>query len=350
MGNLEVALSSVGDRYQDPGRTMMVQQVEAWFQLKKRWVGKEELLERTWGLTVQRLEEASSRWQMVRGPLAATVAYLLDMGWQPRGSDEWLDTHGTKHTRHTPQQECRVLDLLQQTYQKEVNHRIATGLAAPELQEGVDWTVGRKLLGEFKKEGRNTKAAALRCVWQGALVCSQNSAVKVCPRCHEEADWEHVLLDCAWCEAQNWELPTWFQEGRAQGPRSLWTRGLPPKPKWEVQPPQEDNPIFLGMWANKEALNDPELVYGTDASGGPYTADPRLRQVAYAVVACKKQGQEYVQVGAIVGQVPGPQTVFRGELYAVLQLARYTEGPIDTTLDCLGVPKRVRSPKPGNPR
>ena len=69
--------------------------------------------------------------------------------------------------------------------------------------------------------------------------------------------------------------------------------------------------------------------------------------MAYAVVACKKQGQEYVQVGAIVGQVPGPQTVFRGELYAVLQLARYTEGPIDTTLDCLGVPKRVRSPKPG---
>ena len=157
-------------------------------------------------------------------------------------------------------------------------------------------------------------------------MCSQNFAVKVCPRCHQEADWEHVLLDCAWWEPQNWELPTWFQEGRAQGPRSLWTRGLPPKPEWEVQPPQEDNPIFLGIWADKEPLSDPELVYGTDASGGPYTADPRLRQVAYAVVACKKQGQEYVQVGAIVGQVPGPQTVFRGELYAVLQLARYTEG------------------------
>ena len=50
MGNLEVALSSVSDRYQDPGRTLMVQQVEAWFQLKKRWTGKEDLLERTWAL------------------------------------------------------------------------------------------------------------------------------------------------------------------------------------------------------------------------------------------------------------------------------------------------------------
>ena len=284
---------------------------------------------------------------MVKGPLAATVAYLLDLGWQPRDSDAWLDTRGARHTMYTPQQECRVLDLLQQTYQEEVDRRIATGLAAPELKGGIDWTVGRKLLGGFKKEGRNTKASGLRCVWQGALVCSQNSAVKVCPRCHQEADWEHVLLDCARWEAQNWELPAWFQEGRAQGPRSLWTRGLPPQPDWQVPPPQEDKPTFLGIWASQEALSDPELVYGTDASGGPFTADPRLRQVAYAVVACKKQGQDYVQVGAIVGQVPGPQTVFRGEMYAVLQLARYTEGPVDTTLDCLGVPKRVRSPKPG---
>ena len=64
MGKLEVALSSVGDRYQDPGRTMMVQQVEAWFQLKKRWAGKEDLLERTWGLTVKSWKKpaAGGKW------------------------------------------------------------------------------------------------------------------------------------------------------------------------------------------------------------------------------------------------------------------------------------------------
>ena len=134
---------------------MMVQQIEAWFQLKKRWIGKEDLLKRTWGLTVQHLEEANNRWQMLRGPLGATVAYLLDLGWQPRGSDEWLDTKGARHTMHTPQQECGVLDLLQQTYQKEVNRRIATSLTAPELQDGVDWTVGRKLLGGVQKRRKN---------------------------------------------------------------------------------------------------------------------------------------------------------------------------------------------------
>ena len=123
-----------------------------------------------------------------------------------------------------------------------MDRRIATGLAAPELKGGIDWTVGRKLLGGFKKEGRNTKASALRCVWQGALVCSQNSAVKVCPRCHQEADWEHVLLDCAWWEAQNWELPVWFQEGRAQGPRSLWTRASRLNPTGRYHLPRKTSP------------------------------------------------------------------------------------------------------------
>ena len=189
-----MALSSVSDRYQDPGRTLMVQQVEAWFQLKKRWTGKEDLLERTWGLTVQKLEEASSRWQMVKGPLAATVAYLLDLGWQPRDSDEWLDTRGARHTMHTPQQECRVLDLLQQTYQEEMDRRIATGIAAPELKGGVDWTVGRKLLGGFKKEGRTTKASALRCV------CKEPWCVaKTLPsRCAPGATRKQTGSMCSW--------------------------------------------------------------------------------------------------------------------------------------------------------
>ena len=158
--------------------------------------------------------------QQVANGQAATVAYLLDMGWQPRGSDEWLDAHGTKHTIHTPQQECRVLDLLQQTYQKEVNHRIATGLAAPELQEGVDWTVGRKLLGEFKKEGRTSPEVRLAgCLGLQPKLCCQS--VPPMPRGSRLGA----------CPPGLCLVPTWFQEGRAQGPRSLWTRGLPPKPK-----------------------------------------------------------------------------------------------------------------------
>ena len=94
---------------------MMVQQVEAWFQLKKRWAGKEDLLERTWDLEPYSPKAGRSQQPVANGsgPLAATVACLLDLGWQPRDSDEWLNTQGTRHTMHTPQQECRVLDLLQ---------------------------------------------------------------------------------------------------------------------------------------------------------------------------------------------------------------------------------------------
>ena len=76
-------------------------------------------------------------------------------------------------------------------------------------------------------------------------------------------------------------------------------------------------------------------------------ADPRLCQVAHAVVVCRKEGDDYVQVGAITNRAPRAQTVFRGELYAMLQLARYTSGTVDATLDCKGVLKRIRSVRLG---
>ena len=71
--------------------------------------------------------------------------------------------------------------------------------------------------------------------------------------------------------------------------RGLWTRGLPTKLR---------NPL-----SQADGLEGKSY-----ASGGPFTADPRLRKVAFAVVACqksKKEGQGYVQVGAIAGMVPG---------------------------------------------
>ena len=98
---------------------------------------------------MQRLQEAGSK-------------------WQPKSSDEWVDAHEQSHALVHPQQECRVLDSPQQAYQDKVNHRISTTFQAPELNQGVDWTVGRKLLGEYKKPGRKARMAALKSTWQGA--------------------------------------------------------------------------------------------------------------------------------------------------------------------------------------
>ena len=104
-------------------------------------------------------------------------------------------------------------------------------------------------------------------------------------------------------------------------------------------------PVITGEWLHQDRLSG--VVLATDASGGPHTKDPRLRRVAVAVVAYRWVGQELQQVASICCDLPGNQTIYRGELYAVALGVQKTSGPCDVTLDCLSVAKRLKSGKTG---
>ena len=51
-----------------------------------------------WIKVRQGLKEAdsTSRWKKVAGPLAATIACLCKIGWNPHAPDIWYDRDGTK--------------------------------------------------------------------------------------------------------------------------------------------------------------------------------------------------------------------------------------------------------------
>ena len=72
------------------------------------------------------------------------------------------------------------------------------------------------------------------------------------------------------------------------------------------------NPVlnYTGVFAEGYTLPTEDLVFATDASGGKWTKDPRLRRVGVSVLALKKEGQDLLQIGSITAQVPGRQTVF----------------------------------------
>eukprot|EP00439_Symbiodinium_sp_Y106_P050547 s3750_g6.t1 len=138
--------------------------------------------------------------------------------------------------------------------------------------------------------------------------------VKGCPLCGVPCTWDHVLFDCEWWSAQPLETPGWFSQGKLEGPAALWTRGL----------------------------------VGLTESTAPARAWFSLRTLAAAngprpCRALKKEGSDLLQVGSIVAQVPGRQTVFRGETCAVALLLKHTQGDLDLT----GVEKRSRAAKPG---
>ena len=64
------------------------------------------------------------------------------------------------------------------------------------------------------------------------------------------------------------------------------------------------------------------LVFGTDASGGPKSADPRTRTIGWGVTAAKKVGNDLTIVGTISGMLPKPATVADGEVRAMVEVIR----------------------------
>ena len=96
-----------------------------------------------------------------------------------------------------------------------------------------------------------------------------------------------------------------------------------------------------GLWETSNKIDGTGLTFSTDASGGPFTSDPRLRRVGVSVIGFKWVDGEPIEVASICATLAGQQSVYRGELFAVLLLLQHVEGQIDCTLERLGVHKKL---------
>ena len=59
-----------------------------------------------------------------------------------------------------------------------------------------------------------------------------------------------------------------------------------------------------GLWSENQKLSGQSYVFSTDATGGPDSADVRLRIVAFAVLAFTKDGDHLHPVASITGFLP----------------------------------------------
>ena len=338
LGDLEVALSAEADRVSDPWATVVMQQVQEWFTALSRWGADQAPLERVWQQTATGFSEGTANWHHVKGPLAATVGHMTGLGWLLPGVMEWHRPEPrTVYNLEVAADRARVLQAIEEDVCAERSKRIAAKTDCPTLANGLDWFVGRKVLRQLKAKGDMERLVGLRAVWHGSLICEHNSPIKVCPCCKEPATWAHILLHCQWWNQHGWQLPSWFQEGLRDGDAGFWTRGLRPF----TPNPTNQQVIRTGIWETQDRIEASGLTFSTDASGGPYTKDPRLRKVGVSVIAFEWKHGQPEEVGRIVSTLPGKQTVFRGELYGILLLLQGTVGTADATVDCLGVVSRL---------
>ena len=77
----------------DPAVSLRAELVQCWMEVARTSAVPRAALERVWG-KLRELISGPRRWSRVRGPMAAVVATIVDLGWVPLKPDEWEDETG----------------------------------------------------------------------------------------------------------------------------------------------------------------------------------------------------------------------------------------------------------------
>ena len=246
-----------------------------------------KLVKRTWAVSWDKLARGKQRWSLAAGPIAAMQCYLMDLGFDASTMDHW--TRGDVSIQiewGNPKVGTIVRQHLNEVLRKDRWNRIASQELANGAQDGIDWTVPRRMLKRANKQP--LIASGLRMLWQGAIRRANHGGDLLCPRCGKENSLAHVLHECVkWGSFDLGRDPAW-EAAFPNAPDCFKFRGLVPlqATRHPMIAPEKMAIRRTGIFAG-EFLPDPSICFGTDASGGPRGEDPRLRVVSWAVVAIR---------------------------------------------------------------
>ena len=158
--------SSSKSAHPDPRVAIPMEQISAWVGMWDRAAAStRNLIGRMWVKAYRIQAKAKNRWLMVRGPISATIASLIDLGFKPVSPTRWVTPDGISLTNfdHEPGiSHHRVLDYIQQLLE------LKQWTAASKHHNGSGLEGGLPSLGpasraysQLTKEGKLEEAAAL---------------------------------------------------------------------------------------------------------------------------------------------------------------------------------------------
>ena len=189
-----MSLDCMSFRCQDPLLTVVLSQADALFKMfgpsaSQGWA----VLARTWKVAWIRQEAAIHGWKCVAGPVAAMVQYCLDLRINVSDPLRWVHSSGILLLDVTnPGLFLSVRRFLTNVVALERAARFSAVATAQGAQEGVDWSVHRKLL---KASGTPSPRWAFHAVWQGRILHSDNGGFSHCA-CGAANTLHHVYYEC----------------------------------------------------------------------------------------------------------------------------------------------------------
>ncbi|OLQ04145.1 hypothetical protein AK812_SmicGene12815 [Symbiodinium microadriaticum] len=295
------------------------------------------LMLQAWQPLWQRQLHTRYGWQKVSGPLSALIQYLQDLGVDGQEPLCWKwDGHTLDIAIDDPCLLGKVRAFLAKVVAAWRARRFSKAQSASGAEEGVDWTVARRLLRADKLPVRRS---SYKMVFQGLHLHEGNSGLPFCQWCGKRNTPQHLLYDCDKLPGAK-SAPKWLLDYRSKVPDDcLWQRGM--LPKKYVHSTAEHALYRDGIFAEEKPAWG-RFVYATDASGGRYTKDPRLRHVGWAVIAATHGPQGLTKVGTL-SEVLMNSTVSAGESEAIISLLKLVDEEVDVTTDSRAAMKHLQS-------
>jgi len=168
-GSATAAIQFQEGPHKDPAWFLRMNCILMFLEIWRDSSTRRPLLRHAWGQLVRRLGPLKWRWTRVRGPMAAAVATLMDIGWRPTRPDLWTSPEGDTFALDLDDPSIKIV------VQREVGQRLQKWIWAHTegeflkrgTEQGVDWTVWRRTRKRLRK--RPLLEGVASAVVQGAL-------------------------------------------------------------------------------------------------------------------------------------------------------------------------------------
>ena len=350
-GLLDSTYDLHSNKYIDPGDQVILHHIKTIHTLYHNWPPDQVThLEQAWTEISQQLSQKQHPWYVVKGPMAAAIAYMNEWNWQVQDLHRWQRPSGP----YLLEAELSLQDpwwKLERTLLHEAKAQRTARLASKEhhnhLVAGLDWHIYRKMLQAIPGEHK----PHLRTWTQAAIHYKQDGKVKLCPICSVPATPKHIAWLCKWHHNQQHKPmpPEWAERILCEDETPSWTAGwIPLEPQEHKQDKQQYQ--GHGAWQDLQPLAPHQhqgWAFTLDATPSSY--DQRDQLWIFGLCVHHLPLGQLHRLGAITGAPAPPHNKARALMEGLVALAKHTTTAVRVIVQLVSVWEAWTQPRHRGP-
>eukprot|EP00973_Karenia_brevis_P086040 11932301-Karenia_brevis.AAC.1 len=190
----------------DPSIGQVIDLCREWLRWWSRATDQRVRISKAWFVVRRRMQalEPAKRWRKVKGPIAAVINTLLQIGWSPDQPAKWVDAEGLVWQVVEGSSDCdEFFHKIAEDCSKKLCRSVASGHNGAGCEHGIDFWSHKALVTKLVRKQQFADAGTLRMIAAGGLWGAdriaravEDEAVGVCDLCGEPDTDLHRLWTC----------------------------------------------------------------------------------------------------------------------------------------------------------